>query len=87
MCIPVGQFISFYSDSLFNPHWGEIITFRPDNTLAITMVFQGLDKHEADSVWHPFFDWVAGSPREFTIAAPPTIASLPAGNFWDPANS
>ena len=80
----IEQFITFYSDSLFNPHWGESITFRSDNTLAITMVFQGLDKQEADSVWHPFFDWVAGSPREFTIAAPPTIASLPARNFWDP---
>ncbi|MGH9452457.1 MAG: FAD-binding oxidoreductase, partial [Terriglobia bacterium] len=33
----IGQFISFYSDSLFNPHWGESIALR-DRTLAITMV-------------------------------------------------
>jgi FAD/FMN-containing dehydrogenase len=80
----IDQFIDFYSDHLFNPHWGESILVRPDNTLAISMLFQGLDKQQADDVWHPFFDWVAGSPGEFTIVAPPTVASLPARSFWDP---
>ena len=79
----IGQFICFYSDSLFNPHWGESITFGPDNTLAITMVFQGLDKRQAANVWHPFFDWVAGSTCDFTIAAAPSIVSMPARNWWD----
>jgi hypothetical protein len=79
----VGQFISFYSDSLFNPHWGESIAFRSDNTLAITMLFQGLDKQEADNVWHPFLDWVAKSPEDYTIAAAPKIGIRPARHWWD----
>src|SRR5262249_40134733 len=54
----IGRFINFYSDSLFNPHWGETVTLRPDNTLAVTMVSQGLDGQQAENVWQPFLDWV-----------------------------
>jgi FAD/FMN-containing dehydrogenase len=79
----IGQFISFYKDSLFNPDWGEIVAFRPDNTLAISMVFQGFDKQQAKKVWRPFFDWVRGSPVGLTIESAPTIVSLPARNFWN----
>jgi FAD/FMN-containing dehydrogenase len=78
----IGQFVSFYGDSLFNPHWGESITVRPDNTLVITMVSQGLDKQQAEIVWHPFFDWVATSAQDFT-ASTPVIVSISARNWWD----
>ena len=79
----VGRFISFYSESLFNPHWGESVTFRPANTLAVTMVSQGLDQRQAGDVWRPFLDWIAGSQRDFTLERAPTIASLPARHLWD----
>ena len=71
------------NNSLFNPDWGEIVAFRPDNTLAISMVFQGFDKQQAEKVWQPFFDWVRGSPVGLTIESAPTIVSLPARNFWN----
>lgn len=80
----IDQFISFYNDSLFNRHWGEMVTFRPSNTLDIGMVFQGLDQQQADKVWRPFLDWVTRSPQDFTIALAPRIASVPAQNFWNP---
>ena len=48
------------------------------------MVFQGLDKQQADAVWQPFLDWVAESPRDFTIPSAARIAAVPARNFWDP---
>jgi FAD/FMN-containing dehydrogenase len=79
----VGRFIGFYSDSLFNPHWGESVTFRPANTLAVTMASQGLDKQRAEEVWRPFLDWIAGSPRDFTLETTPNIASIPAWHLWD----
>ena len=79
----IGQFISFYNDGLFNAHWGESVTFRPDNTLAITMVFQGLDQQQAESVWQPFLDWVAASPLDLTITAAPRIQGIPARHLWD----
>jgi hypothetical protein len=47
------------------------------------MVFQGLDKQQADDVWQPFLVWVARSPRDFTMATAPRIGSMPARHWWD----
>jgi FAD/FMN-containing dehydrogenase len=80
----IGRVVGFYGESLFNPHWGEQIAFRPGNALAIAMVFQGLDQQQAKTIWRPFLDWVAGSPQDFSIESEPWIASLPAQRFWDP---
>jgi FAD/FMN-containing dehydrogenase len=79
----IGQFVSFYNERLFNPHWGEGITLRPNDTLAITMVSQGLDKRQAETVWQPFLDWMGAAPQDFTLASTPIIGSIPAHNWWD----
>jgi FAD/FMN-containing dehydrogenase len=78
----IAQFIRFCSESLINPHWGETVTLR-NNTLAVTMVYQGLDQKEASKTWQPFFDWVAESPQDFTIASAPFIAGIPARLWWN----
>ncbi|CAH2407272.1 FAD-dependent oxidoreductase [Mesorhizobium escarrei] len=78
------KIVEFYSKALFNPHWGEQIAFRPGNVLAISMVFQGLDQQQAETIWRPFFDWVAGSPQDFSLEAEPVIIAVPARNLWDP---
>lgn len=78
----IAQFIRFYGASLLNPHWGEIVTLR-DKSLAVTMVFQGMDREEAANTWQPFFDWVSASPQDFTMASPPFIAAGPARSWWD----
>jgi FAD/FMN-containing dehydrogenase len=80
----IGKVIEFYSKSLFNPHWGEQIAFRPGNVLAISMVFQGLDQQQAETIWRPFFEWLAASPEDFSIVAEPKIMALPARQFWNP---
>jgi len=79
----IDEFIRFYSDSIFNPHWGESVAFHPNNTLSVTMVFQGIDKERAQNVWRPFFDWIARSPQDFTMTSAPKMGSIPARNFWD----
>lgn len=48
------------------------------------MVFQGLDKQQAEATWRPFFEWVAGSPQDFSVVEPPMILAVPARRFWDP---
>jgi FAD/FMN-containing dehydrogenase len=80
----IGQIVSFYRESLFNPHWGEQIAFQPGNILAIGMVFQGLDQRQAEAIWRPFLDWLAGSPQYFSILSAPWIVAVPARRFWDP---
>jgi len=80
----IAQFVRFYRDSLFNPHWGESVSFSPDNTLRIGMVFQGLTQSQATAVWQPFFDWLGAAGQDFQLASEPVIVSVPAQHFWDP---
>ena len=81
----IGRLVGFYAESLCNPHWGEQIAFRPNNTIMIAMLSQGLGKSEAEAVWRPLLDWIASAPRDFTITSAPAIPSVPARHFWDPA--
>lgn len=43
----------------------------------------GWGKLAADSIWRPFLDWIAASPRDFRLGGPPRIASMPARDFWN----
>ena len=79
----IGEFVRFYKEALFNPHWGEIVTFGRDNTLSITMVSQGLDTGEAGAVWKPFLDRLSASAHDFDLPAPTIIGSIPARSWWD----
>jgi FAD/FMN-containing dehydrogenase len=81
----IERFIALYADHFFNPHWGEIARFRPDNSLGIGMVFQGLPAAEAERIWQPFLTWVEGAPRDFAIITPPQVLALPARRMWDAA--
>lgn len=81
----IARFLGFYRERLFNPRWGETVQFRPDNVLAVAMVFQGLDRDAAAAVWRPFFAWVAERPGDFALANPPMIVAVPARHFWDAA--
>jgi FAD/FMN-containing dehydrogenase len=78
------RFVSFYADNLLDPHWGEIVTLRPGNRIDIRMVFQGLDRQQAEAIWRPFFAWIAESPRDFTTRSEPLILAIPARNAWNP---
>jgi FAD/FMN-containing dehydrogenase len=81
----ITRIIAFYADSLFNPHWGEQIVFQRDNTLALRLLFQGLTRQRAEDVWRPFLEWVASEPRDFVMAAAPSIVAVPARRLWDAA--
>jgi FAD/FMN-containing dehydrogenase len=81
----IRELINFYRDHLFNPHWGETVSFRGNNEVAITMVFQGLAKSEVENLWNPFFDRIKKSPDKYTIASDPIILAMPAQKFWDAA--
>ena len=78
----VAQVISFYRDSLLNPHWGETIRFGPGRQIAVSMVFQGLTQADAEKTWAPLFDWVTARPADYTLATP-AILTLPARDFWN----
>ena len=81
----LGRFVDFYADSLFNPHWGEIVTLRPGNRLEIRMAFQGLERQQAEAIWQPFFEWVTASPNDLAYRVAPLIRAAAAIHRWDPA--
>ncbi len=77
--------LDHYRERLMNPHWGEQMRFRPDNRLQVLMVFQGLDRSDAQAVWRPFLDAVAAAPDDFKLDAGPfAIVSTSARDFWAP---
>ena len=57
----LARFIGFYHANLFNPHWGESVKIKPENTLELSMVCQGLDNRQAADLWRSFFDWTKRS--------------------------
>jgi FAD/FMN-containing dehydrogenase len=79
----IREFVSFYSEHLFNDHWGEEAHVNPDNTLGIDMVSHGLDAEQSKKVWQPFLDWVAASPHAYSIEGRLTIGGIPARHMWD----
>ena len=81
----IERLVDLYADRLFNPHWGEQMAFRPNNTAEITMVFQGIDQRQAEETWRPFFDWVSAATQDFAIASPPMVVGVPARALWNPA--
>lgn len=78
----IARFIGFYAENLLNPHWGEQISLAPDNTLRISMVFQGLTGPQSREIWKPFFDWVNSSSDEFTVVDRLGAGAGRARNWW-----
>jgi FAD/FMN-containing dehydrogenase len=79
----IAKALSFYRDELSNAHWGEKLGFSPKNLFTVGMLFQGLDRQQAESIWAPFFDWVRGR-SEYSFAQEPRTLAVPARLFWDP---
>jgi FAD/FMN-containing dehydrogenase len=77
----ISRFIEFYRDNLLNPHWGEQVRLRPDNTLELSMVCQGLDDVAVTRLWQPFLDWVRGSTD--LEASDINTGARPARSWWD----
>ena len=75
----LARFVDFYAGNLFNPHWGEGITFG-ENILDIAITCQGLTTEEAHAIWKPFLDWVA---NDGAFSATPHISTDNAFSYWD----
>jgi FAD/FMN-containing dehydrogenase len=79
----IARFVDFYAENLLNPHWGEQISLEPDNTLKISMVFQGLTGPQSREIWKPFFDWANSSSDEVTVVDKLGAGAGRARNWWN----
>jgi FAD/FMN-containing dehydrogenase len=77
----IARFVGFYRDNLFNPHWGESVKIKPDNSLELSMVCQGLDNRQTADVWQPFFDWAKNS-SDYSVSDL-AAGSVHARAWWD----
>jgi FAD/FMN-containing dehydrogenase len=78
----IAKVVDFYSDSLFNPHWGEQIQIAPDNTIEVSMNGSGLDVDQVKRVWQPLFDYVRSS-RELSASSLQAGADSQPRHNWD----
>ncbi|MQA38971.1 FAD-dependent oxidoreductase [Rugamonas aquatica] len=80
----IAQMMAFYASTLFKPQWGEQIGFNTDNTMDVSMVFQGLNQQQAEAAWAPFLAWLRERP-EYAFDKPFRALALPARQFWNVA--
>ena len=81
----LARFIDFYATSLWNPHWGERATARPDNLLQIQMVFQDLTQDEARAVWQPLIDFLGANSGDYEGLDTPLSAPCQPGIYGTPS--
>ncbi|KTD14397.1 FAD-dependent oxidoreductase [Legionella israelensis] len=74
-------FLSFYRDKLNNEHWGEQITFTPDNQIQMFMVFQGESQKEAEEAWQPMKQWLNQRAHLYTINS--SLWTIPSDKIWN----
>ncbi len=79
----IARVMAHYVDNLFNPHWGEQISFAPGNVLKISMVSQGLETPQAQAAWKPFTDWLAAAGADYQIVNAPGAGTWPSRHWWD----
>ncbi len=77
------RFLLFYRERLSNEHWGEQVRARRNNSLQLSLNFEGMTAKEAEQVWQPFRDWIDRNANTFTIKV--NFVQFPAGRVWDQA--
>ena len=73
-------FINFYREKLNYEHWGEQITIKPDNSIILSLCFQGFTQEEAENIWVPFRKWIS---RSDSFSMESNFLTCPAKNYWD----
>lgn len=75
------KLIQFYRDKLNNEHWGEQISFDQDNTINLSMLFQGLSNEQVMKTWQPLETWIKKNPGLYTMKM--DVSFVPPTKKWD----
>jgi FAD/FMN-containing dehydrogenase len=79
----VSKTMRLYAERLFNPTWGEEISFGADNAVTVSVSFQGIEQSEAEEIWKPFVAALTDAPKDFVVEAPLEVIAMPARHYWD----
>ena len=77
----IADFVAFYASSLKNPHWGEQVAVREDNSLKISMVCQGLKDEDVKALWKPFVE--QHSSGDYEVSEPLRSGARVARHWWE----
>ncbi len=80
----IGRFVAFYAERLATPQWSDIVTIGRNNRFNISMGCLGLDQAQAETIWRPFFAWVAAAGDDYSFIQPVRVFAGPARQRWDP---
>jgi FAD/FMN-containing dehydrogenase len=75
------RFLLFYRERLSNEHWGEQVRARKNNSLQLSLVFEGMRASEAEQVWQPFREWLDRNGDRFTTKV--AYFEVPGNRLWD----
>ena len=78
----IAKVLEFYQSSLFNEHWGEKIAFNTNNSVEISLVFQGLSRQQAEELWAPFTQWIR-EQKGLIFDDSFEFLEIPSQHFWD----
>lgn len=79
----IADFLRFYAEQLFNPHWGEQARFLSGRRLGISMLAQGLGDQEIHEIWRSFLERVEADP-ELEFRSEPRVIGFDGRQFWNP---
>src|SRR5262249_23643277 len=63
----IERFLELYRDKLSNEHWGEQVAVQRDNSLHLSLSFEGMSARDAEQLWQPLRSWVEQRPHDYTI--------------------
>jgi FAD/FMN-containing dehydrogenase len=75
------RFFAFYTKQLDNEHWGEQVKVNGDNSLDISMGFQGMSASEAAKRWLPMRTWVDEHRDRFAMQV--RHIEVPGTQMWN----
>jgi FAD/FMN-containing dehydrogenase len=62
----IERFLRFYREKMSDEHWGETVRVRGDNSIHLSLAFEGMSAKDAEEVWHPFRNWIDQHPESYT---------------------
>jgi FAD/FMN-containing dehydrogenase len=79
----IEHFLQFYGAHLANEHWGEQVRVSGDDSLQLSLAFEGMSAREAEDVWKPFRTWLDAHADRF--AQQLAFIDMPGTRMWDAA--
>ncbi len=77
----LSEFTTFFSKKLLNENWGESLQIKKDNTIQLSLMFQGLSKENVEEIWKEFRAWLSTKSDMYDVDI--TTTELPANKLWN----